>query len=183
MCLALSLDITAPEQATDDKPYKQSPGQRRVARNDSDIAFINSYAFAGYGDFETTRQAFGFLRKQQRADGKMMHELSQSGGMIRWFQDYPYGYYHADTTPLYIIASDEYLTRSGDRVFLKESWESLKKAYSYCVSADKNGDGLIEKHGRGAWSFRAWIASGEPADRCVPRRSDRTSDARDESFL
>jgi hypothetical protein len=74
----------------------------------------------------------------------MMHELSQSGGMIRWFQDYPYGYYHANTTPLYVIASDEYLTRSGDRVFLKESWESLKKAYSYCVSADKTGNGLME---------------------------------------
>ena len=107
-------------------------------------AFINSYAFAGYGDFETTRQAFKFLQKQQRADGKMMHELSQSAGMIRWFQDYPYGYYHADTTPLYIIASGEYLMQSGDLAYLKESWESLKKAYSYCVSADKNGDGLME---------------------------------------
>ena len=107
-------------------------------------AFINSYAFVGYGDFETTRQAFRFLQKQQRADGKMMHELSQSGGMIRWFEDYPYGYYHADTTPLYVIASNDYLTQSGDLAFLKESWESLKKAYSYCVSADKNGDGLME---------------------------------------
>jgi glycogen debranching enzyme len=107
-------------------------------------AFINSLALAGYGDFETTRQAFRFLQAQQRADGKMMHELSQAGAMIRWFQDYPYGYYHADTTPLYIIAVDEYLRQSGDRVFLKESWESLKKAYSYCVSADKNGDGLME---------------------------------------
>lgn len=107
-------------------------------------AFINSYAFVGYGDFETTRQAFRFLQKQQRSDGKMMHELSQGGAMIRWFQDYPYGYYHADTTPLYIIASNEYLTQSGDRAFLKESWESLKKAYSYCLSADKNSDGLME---------------------------------------
>jgi hypothetical protein len=107
-------------------------------------AFINSYAFAGYGDFETTREAFKFLQNQQRADGKMMHELSQGGGMIRWFQDYPYGYYHADTTPLYIIAADEYVTQSGDKVFLSESWESLKKAYSYCLSADKNGDGLME---------------------------------------
>jgi glycogen debranching enzyme len=107
-------------------------------------AFINSYAFLGYGDFETTRQAFKFLQKQQRADGKMMHELSQGGGMIRWFQDYPYGYYHADTTPLYIIATYEYLAQSGDRAFLNDSWESLKKAYSYCVSADKNDDGLME---------------------------------------
>ena len=107
-------------------------------------AFINSFALVGYGDFETTRQAFKFLQNQQRADGKMMHELSQGGGMIRWFQDYPYGYYHADTTPLYIIAADEYVTQSGDKVFLSESWESLKKAYSYCLSADKNDDGLME---------------------------------------
>ena len=107
-------------------------------------AFINSYALVACGEFETTRQAFRFLQKQQRADGKMMHELSQSGGMIRWFEEYRYGYYHADTTPLYIVAIDEYITRSGDRGFLKESWESLKKAYSYCVSVDKNGDGLME---------------------------------------
>jgi glycogen debranching enzyme len=112
-------------------------------------AFINSYAFLGYGDFETMRQAFKFLRKQQRADGKMMHELSQAGAMIRWFDEYPYGYYHADTTPLYIIAFDEYVMRSGDLAFLKESWESLKKAYSYCVSADKNNDGLMDNTAAG----------------------------------
>ena len=112
-------------------------------------AFINSYAFDGYGDFETIRQAFRFLHKQQRTDGKMMHELSQSGGMIRWFQDYPYGYYHADTTPLYIIAANEYVTQSGDLAFLKENWESLKKAYSFCVSVDKNGDGLMDNTAAG----------------------------------
>jgi glycogen debranching enzyme len=107
-------------------------------------AFINSMAFAAYGDFETVREALLFLQKRQRADGKMMHELSQSGAMIRWFEDYPYGYYHADTTPLYLIAADWYVTQSGDRSFLRESWASLKKAYSYCLSADKNGDGLME---------------------------------------
>ncbi len=119
-------------------------------------AFINSFAINGYGDFDTMREAFRFLQKFQRpadnvwprandkAPGKIMHELSQAGGMIRWFEDYPYGYYHADTTPLYIVSFDEYLQQSGDVAFLQASWESLKKAYAYCLSADANDDGLMD---------------------------------------
>lgn len=119
-------------------------------------AFINSFAINGYGDFETMRQAFRFLQKYQRpaehvyprgddkAPGKIMHELSQSGGMVRWFEDFPYGYYHADTTPLYLVSFDQYIQQSGDIQFLRESWESLKKAYRYCLSTDTNGDGLMD---------------------------------------
>jgi hypothetical protein len=107
-------------------------------------AFINSFAINGYGDFETMKQAYRFLQKVQRQDGKIMHELSQSGGMIRWFEEFPYGYYHADTTPLYLVSFSEYLSQSGDTEMLKESWESLKKAYAYCLSADTNNDGLME---------------------------------------
>jgi hypothetical protein len=107
-------------------------------------AFINSFAINGYGDFETMRQVYKFLQKYQRQDGKIMHELSQSGGMIRWFEEFPYGYYHADTTPLYLVSFNEYLLQSGDTEMLKGSWESLKKAYAYCLSADTNGDGLME---------------------------------------
>jgi glycogen debranching enzyme len=107
-------------------------------------AFINSFAINGYGDFEMMRLAYKFLQKYQRQDGKIMHELSQSGGLIRWFEEFPYGYYHADTTPLYLVSFNEYLLQSGDTQMLKESWESLKKAYVYCLSADTNGDGLME---------------------------------------
>ncbi len=119
-------------------------------------AFINSFAINGYGDFETMRESYRFLQKFQRpienvyprgndkAPGKIMHELSQAGGMIRWFEEYPYGYYHADTTPLYLVSFGEYLQQSGDLEFLKTSWESLKKAYSYCLSADENNDGLMD---------------------------------------
>jgi glycogen debranching enzyme len=119
-------------------------------------AFINSFAINGYGDFDTMRESYRFLQKFQRpaenvfprqndrTPGKIMHELSQAGGMIRWFEEYPYGYYHADTTPLYIVSFEEYLRQSGDLEFLRESWESLKKAYQYCLSADANGDGLMD---------------------------------------
>ena len=97
-----------------------------------------------YGDFDTVRQSLEFLRKRQRADGKMMHELSQGAGFIRWFEDYPYGYYHADTTPLYIVAVRDYVRASGDVAFAKDFWPSMRKAYDYCVSTDEDGDGLMD---------------------------------------
>ncbi|HYK89477.1 MAG TPA: GH116 family glycosyl hydrolase, partial [Acidobacteriota bacterium] len=106
--------------------------------------FLNSFAVAALGDFSTLRQELAFLRVNQREDGKMMHELSQSGAMIPWFKEYPYGYYHADTTPLYLIAMDNYYQHSGDESLVRESWESLKRAYSYCLSTDADGDGMMD---------------------------------------
>jgi len=106
--------------------------------------FLNSFAVSSIGDFATLRQELAFLRGNQRADGKMMHELSQSGAMIPWFKEYPYGYYHADTTPLYLVAMDNFFQHTGDEAFLRESWESLKKAHTYCLSADADDDGMMD---------------------------------------
>ena len=106
--------------------------------------FINAWAISSYGDLDTIRQSLEFLRKRQRADGKMMHELSQGAGYIRWFEDYPYGYYHADTTPLYLIAVRDYVRATGDAAFARDFWASARKAYDYCVSTDENGDGLMD---------------------------------------
>lgn len=107
-------------------------------------AFINSWAMTAYGDFDTVKQSLEFLRKRQRADGKMMHELSQAAGYIRWFEDYPYGYYHADTTALYIIGVSDYVNASGDVALAKDFWPSIRKAYDYCASTDEDGDGLMD---------------------------------------
>ena len=107
-------------------------------------AFINSWAISGYGDFDTVRQSLEFLRKRQRADGKMMHELSQGAGYLRWFEEFPYGYYHGDTTPLYITAVRDYVRASGDEALAKDFWPSIRKAYDYCASTDEDGDGLID---------------------------------------
>jgi glycogen debranching enzyme len=106
--------------------------------------FINSWAMTAYGDFSTVKQSLEFLRKRQRADGKMMHELSQGAGYIKWFEDYPYGYYHADTTPLYITAVRDYVRASGDVALAKSFWPSIKLAYDYCASTDEDGDGLMD---------------------------------------
>lgn len=107
-------------------------------------AFMNSWAMTAYGDFATVKQTLEFLRKRQRADGKMMHELSQGAGYLRWFEDFPYGYYHADTTPLYIIAVRDYVRASGDDALAREFWPSIRKAYEYCASTDEDGDGLMD---------------------------------------
>jgi len=112
-------------------------------------AFFNSWAIISYGSFDVARQALAFIRSRQRQDGKVMHELSQGAGFIRWFEDYPYGFYHADTTPYYIVSIGDYLNWSGDLNFVKESWPSLKKAYQYVLSSDKDGDGLMENTAAG----------------------------------
>ncbi len=124
-------------------------------------AFLNSFAVAALGDFRTLKQELSFLRGNQRQDGKMMHELSQSGAMIPWFKEYPYGYYHADTTPLYLIAVDNYYQHTGDESFLRESWASLKKAYGYCLSTDADGDGMMDNSKAGL----AAVETGRLLDR------------------
>jgi hypothetical protein len=107
-------------------------------------AFMNTWAITAYGDHATAKQTIEFLRARQRADGKMMHELSQGAGYIRWFEDFPYGYYHADTTPLYVIATRDYVRASGDLAFARDIWPSIRKAYDYCATTDEDGDGLID---------------------------------------
>jgi glycogen debranching enzyme len=118
-------------------------------------AFINSYAINSYQAFETVRDALAFTQKWQRTDGKMAHELSQAAGYVDWFKDYHFGYIHADTTPYYIAAMGDYLRATGDTLFLRQSWESVKKAYEWCLSTDENGDGLMDnsKAGLGALEF------------------------------
>jgi len=106
--------------------------------------FVNSWAMTAYGDFPTVKASLEFLRRRQRADGKMMHELSQGAHYIRWFEDYPYGYYHADTTPLYIVAVRDFVVASGDRALARDFWPSIRKAYDYCASTDEDGDGLMD---------------------------------------
>ncbi|MCJ7579616.1 MAG: GH116 family glycosyl hydrolase [Candidatus Aminicenantes bacterium] len=120
-------------------------------------AYINSFSFMSYGAHENVREILKFTQKWQRDDGKMSHELSQSEGTIDWWNDYHYGYSHGDTTPYYITAMYDYMLKSGDIDFIKESWGSLKKAYNWCLSTDANNDGLMDnkKAGLGALEYGA----------------------------
>ncbi len=120
-------------------------------------AYINSFSIDSYGAYHTVKDALAFTQKWQRKDGKMAHELSQAAGYVDWFGKYHYGYIHGDTTPFYIAAMYDYYKMTSDRAFVKESWESLKHAYEWCLSTDTDGDGLMDssKAGLGALEFGA----------------------------
>lgn len=106
--------------------------------------FLNSLAINGYGDFDTVKKGLTLLRDNQRQDGKILHELTQSAALLHWYEEYPYGFYHAETSAFYIVAIYDYFMCSGDLSFVEESWNSIKLAYHYCVTADEDYDGLME---------------------------------------
>jgi len=114
-------------------------------------ALWTALAVHSYGDFPVARTALEFLRKVQRADGKIPHEISQSAGLIPWFTDYKYPWESADATPLYVIAQADHWRGSGDLAFLRESWPSIVKAWRFSAATDTDGNGLIEntKFGHG----------------------------------
>jgi glycogen debranching enzyme len=109
----------------------QRPGFAWFFGRDS---FWTSFALNSIGDFDTTRTALEFIAKFQRDDGKIPHEISQGASFVDWFKDYPYGYASADATPLYIIATNDYVSRSGDLDFARQKWDSLWKAYQFMRS-------------------------------------------------
>ncbi|MEW6507748.1 MAG: amylo-alpha-1,6-glucosidase [Bacteroidota bacterium] len=128
-------------------------------------AFINSLAISSYGDYKTVKDVLIFNQKWQRQEnfpirkksadekltdiGKLAHELSQSDGLIDWWNNYHYGYNHADTTPWYLVAIGNYFRQTGDIEFIKNSWKSIIQAYRWCLSKDSNADGLMDLKGAG----------------------------------
>ncbi|MEO8621229.1 MAG: GH116 family glycosyl hydrolase [bacterium] len=113
-------------------------------------ASINSFAMNAVGQSALVRDgALRFFAKYQRADGKITHEISQGAGHVDWFS-YPYPYYHGDTTPFWILAFGEYWRQSGDSALVRELWPNIKRAYTWSLATDKNGDGLMENPSAGA---------------------------------
>ncbi|HEX8117442.1 MAG TPA: GH116 family glycosyl hydrolase, partial [Pyrinomonadaceae bacterium] len=119
-------------------------------------ALWTALALDSYGDFEGVRTSLDFLKKYQRADGKVPHEISQSASLVPWFTDYPYAWASADATPLYIIAHADYVRASGDVKYLKANWESVVKAYRFTKATDTDGNGLIENTNFG----HGWVEGG-----------------------
>ncbi len=114
-----------------------------------------AWALAAAGDFPTARTALEFISRFQRDDAKMPHEISQSAKFVRWFEDYPYGYASADSTPLYILTMNEYVTASGDIAFARGKWQSVWKAYEFLRSTfDENGFAKNQGVGHG------WVEGG-----------------------
>jgi glycogen debranching enzyme len=107
-------------------------------------ASINSLAMDATALWAPVAQTLRFSAKYQRQDGKIPHEISQAAARLPWFTDFPYTYYHLDTTPYWITAVWRYWMASGDTALLDELWPNVVRAYRWTITRDTDGDGLIE---------------------------------------
>jgi glycogen debranching enzyme len=113
-------------------------------------AAINSLALSAVGAFDLVRPWLAFFARFQRADGKITHEISQGAGRVRWFEDYPYAFYHGDTTPFWLLAIGEFFRASADTAYVRGLWPNVVRAYEWSRATDADGDGLMENGRAGA---------------------------------
>ena len=96
------------------------------------------------GQTDLVAEELAFLARYQRDDGKMPHEISQAAGSIPWFEEYPYPYYHADTTPWWMTAVASYWRATGDEETVRALWPAYRKAWEWFRANETDGDGLLE---------------------------------------
>lgn len=117
-------------------------------------ALYTLYAVDGYGDFSLSRSELEFLLRRQRDDGKIMHEWSQTAAAIDW-RSFPYMYAAADATPLFLLATLDYLRHSGDLAFLTAHRDAIEKAWefetSHAPDAAHGGNGIYENTQGTGW--------------------------------
>jgi len=119
------------------------------------------YAIDSYGDFALAKTELEFLMKRQRADGKVMHEYSQTAGEFDW-ASLPYEYAAADATPLFLTAVRDYVRTSGDVAFLQAHRDAVMNAWNFEITHDADGDGIYDNaQGTG------WVESWPPG---MPRQ-------------
>ncbi len=114
------------------------------------------YAVNGFGDFALTRAELDFLIKRQRADGKIMHEYSQTAAELAAPNDwksFPYWYAAADATPLFLTQMLDYVRASGDIDFLRQNREAVQKAWAFetAPTSDTDGDGIYDNSQGTGW--------------------------------
>jgi len=115
-------------------------------------ALYTLYAVNGYGDFALSKAELEFLIHRQRADGKIMHEYSQTAAAIDW-KAFPYMYAAADSTPLFLLAVADYVKASGDVGFLTTSREAIEKAWAFETDPahDTDHDGIYDNSQGTGW--------------------------------
>jgi glycogen debranching enzyme len=117
-------------------------------------AAINSLAMSSVGLWSVARDGLAFFARFQGSappnQGKIPHEISQGAGQIRWFEDYPYAFYHGDTTPFWILALAEYWRATGDSATIRRLYPNLRRAFDWARRTDADGDGLMDNTKAGA---------------------------------
>lgn len=135
-------------------------------------ALYTLYAVNGFGDFALTRAELEFLIRRQRADGKIMHEYSQTAANVDWLQ-FPYLYAAADATPLFLLAMADYVRASGDLDFLRSHKEAVEKAWAFETDPahDTDHDGIYDNSQGTGW-VESWveIRPGSPTSHAMPHQ-------------
>jgi glycogen debranching enzyme len=119
-------------------------------------ALWSLYAVNSYGDFHTTKAEIEFLLARQRADGKIMHEWSQTANLVDW-KALPYEYASADATVLLQMVVNDYVRISGDAQFAAAHWDQLLRAWQFETSHD-SPDGIYNNQEGSGW-VESWIPS------------------------
>lgn len=117
-------------------------------------ALYTLYAVDSYGDFGLAKAELAFLLRRQRADGKMMHEYSQTAMDVDWGA-LPYEYAAADATPLFLTTLLDYVRASGDVGFLTAHKDAVLRAWRFETTHDADGDGIYD-NGQGTGWVESW---------------------------
>jgi glycogen debranching enzyme len=106
-------------------------------------ALITMHTLLLTGEFVRTKEALLFLMHyQDRNNGMMWHEMSQSASYVNWVKDYPYMFPHVDITFQFLSTLGEYANATADTQFLRDHWSNIESAYRYCSSLIDPADGL-----------------------------------------
>jgi glycogen debranching enzyme len=96
---------------------------------------VATRALLAVGENERARAELEFILKyQNRTNGMIWHEISQSAGFLDWAGKYPYLYVHVDISFDFLTTLASYYSETGDATFLREHWPQIAAAYAYCRS-------------------------------------------------
>lgn len=117
--------------------YGPSRGMRRpqYAWFFAGDGLVATKALLAAGENDRARAELEFVLKyQNKTNGMIWHEISQSAGFIDWAGKYPYLYVHVDITFDFLTTLATYYAESGDIAFLRDHWAQIAAAYAYCQS-------------------------------------------------
>ncbi len=104
-------------------------------------------AMLAIGMHDEARAAISLLVDTMDVTGKVAHEITTSGVVH---------YDAADATPLLLRAVASYAAWTGDVTQLQTWWPAVALGVDFCVSCDRDGDGLPENTDVG----HGWVESG-----------------------
>ncbi|OYT66312.1 hypothetical protein B6U74_01205 [Candidatus Bathyarchaeota archaeon ex4484_205] len=131
-----------------------------------DVGFMSPvYARLGEYYLRMLKDHIVTMAKYQRPNGQIPHEVSANPKYT--CTALPTGFWHIDSTALWIIALGEYFKWSQDKSVLRQLSRNLQKAVEFLYNLDTDNDGFIEIYPEKGycavdelrWSIRRGICS------------------------